>query len=332
MVFLKRNKTINQDELTYLKELLMAGIPLKTALSLVTDGSRAELFDDITKRLDRGELVEEVFIKYLKKDFRDYLLALLKIMPFKEALDLSLGFYCQQQKNRSDLLKSLLYPLTLLFVCVSALYLFDCFGLDMILNLLSGFTTISPWIYSLRLFFRMLVIFCYGFLLVGSLLFLYFNNPKRKELCYVLFTKHFESSLLKTYYCKEFVALFLLYLRAGNKTQAALHILRSLKNRHLVSFLAYHLDDKLLSGESLKEAIDQQYFDPSLVRFIHIATFSKDFGGVLANYVELSEKKIAAFMKRLTLYLQLFSYLTIGFVVIFIYQMLFLPMQAIAAI
>lgn len=332
MGFLKRNSYIDQEELTYLKELLLAGIPLKTALALTPDESRAQLFALISERMDKGELVEEVLFEYLRKDLRDYLQALLKIMPFKEALELSLDFYQHQQASRAALMKSLLYPLTLLFVCVSVLFLFDCFGLDLILNLLRSFTEINSIIYFLRLVFRALITLSYGSLLVGALLFLYFSDPKRKELCYVLFTKRFKSSLLKTYYCKEFVALFLLCLKAGNKTQAALHILRSLKNRQLVSFLAFHLDEGLLKGQSIKEAIDQQYYDPSLVRFMHIASFSRDFKGVLSNYVELSEKRIAAFMKRLTWYLQLFSYVTIGLIVIFIYQMLFLPMQAIAAI
>ena len=83
MGFLKRNSYINQEELTYLKELLLAGIPLKTALALTPDESRAQLFALISERMDKGELVEEVLFEYLRKDLRDYLQALLKIMPFK---------------------------------------------------------------------------------------------------------------------------------------------------------------------------------------------------------------------------------------------------------
>ena len=111
----------------------------------------------------------------------------------------------------------------------------------------------------------------------------------------------------------------------------SLSILKSLHNKPVVSFLAFHLEDKLLAGESLKDASRQNYFDETLSRFINVAVYTDDFSHVLNNYVILSQNRITAAMKKAANIIQASSYAAIGAIIIFIYQVLFLPMQAISS-
>jgi len=88
--------------------------------------------------------------------------------------------------------------------------------------------------------------------------------------------------------------------------------------------------DKLLEGDNLKVASEQIYYDSALTRTLKIAMYTNNFTGLLSEYVNVSQNKIKIAMKRLTLIIQLSSYVVIGLIIVFIYQILFLPMQAIS--
>ena len=104
-----------------------------------------------------------------------------------------------------------------------------------------------------------------------------------------------------------------------------------MKHKPIVSFLAFHMDESLLQGEMLKEAAKQPYYDSSLSRFIKIANYTNDFSLLISSYITLARAKIAKRMKNYSLCIQLFTYVFIAFIIIFIYQILFMPMQAITA-
>ena len=116
----------------------------------------------------------------------------------------------------------------------------------------------------------------------------------------------------------------------GCKTKQALQILKGMKTKPIISFLAFHMDESLLAGESLKEAVKKNYYDLSLSRFIKIANYTNEFSDMLSKYVSLSRDRIARTMKRYTLMIQLVTYSFIGIIVVFIYQILFIPMQTLS--
>ena len=60
-----------------------------------------------------------------------------------------------------------------------------------------------------------------------------------------------------------------------------------------------------------------------------IASYSKDYLSILLSYLEYSKEKVNIFIKKVTAYIQGSSYAVIGLIIIFVYQLLFMPMQAI---
>ena len=98
-----------------------------------------------------------------------------------------------------------------------------------------------------------------------------------------------------------------------------------------LTFLAFHLDESLMEGEMLKEATKKKYYDSSLSRFIKIANYTNEFNEVVSSYTRMAKEKITRRLKRYTLTIQLATYFFIGAVIVFIYQILFMPMQAISA-
>ena len=326
-LFKRRN--ISVEDLKYLNELLKSNLPLKSCLNLIKNKKNENVFNEIISRLDKGEMIEKIIVFYLSKEFGSYMVNLLKNLTFANSLELSLSFFDKNNSNNRYLLKAIAYPIGLLFICLSALFLFDNYGLDIILNLMKQFKTDVSSFNVIRVLLRILIYAFYILFIIIAGIILFFIKQKRITMFYILLIKYFPNSLIKTYFTEEFVSLFVISLKLGYKTKDALTLLKSLNNKPIVSFLAFHIDEFLLQGESLKEASGQKYYDETFSKFIHIASYTTNFVGIMENYAELSREKIQNKMKLYASILQALSYVVIGIVIIFIYQVLFLPMQAI---
>lgn len=324
------NKYLSIEDLSYISSLVDTNIPFTKALQLLKNKNNAKIFDKINGELTKGKLIEEIIPKYLSKQIKDYLIPLLKTLPFTEALDLTLQFNDCHKKSQNELISSIAYPLILLFITISALYLFDLYGMDTIFELISSFSSSIKNYQGFRLIFKIAINVIYFLILLLSLLVLYFSRPNKIVILYIASSKYLPNSLINIYCCQEFISLFLVCCNKGYKTKQALAILKKMKSKPIVSFLAFHMDEALLEGESLKQATKGNYYDLTLSRFIKIANYTNSFEQMLERYVQLSKEKITRKMKQYTLTIQLCTYLFIGIIVVFIYQILFMPMQALS--
>lgn len=332
MLKFNKKKNLNVEDLKALNELLKSGLAINDCFTLIENRENHKNIAALKEQLLKGSQIEDVIIEYLPKDIASYIKALVKTMPFSNSLNLALSFYDKIKENTKAIQKAILYPFVLLFVSLTALYLFDSYGLDTIFNMLKSFSVENISFNILRIIFRVIVyIFYFGMLIVSGAL-LYFLNEKNITLFYILVCKYFPNSLIQTYYCEEFISLFLICTSIGYKSKDTLNILKSLKNKKIVSLLAFHMDEKLLEGKSLLQASKQNYYDYTLANFINIAVYTNDFNKILNDYIYLSQNKIKNRMKKIATIIQCLSYIGIGAIIIFIYQVLFLPMQALIKI
>ena len=323
-------KTLSIDDISYLSKLMESDLSLSECFELIKSKQNEDILNSIQKKLDEGEMIENIIIEYLPRNIRSYVSSLLHTLSLEETLSLSLRFYESQEENKSILLSSLAYPILLLFITITALYLFDLYGIDAIFTLIGSFDADIGLFRQIRVLLRIVINVIYYLTLIIFLLIVIYSQPKRIVLLYLFVAKHFPNSLLSIYYSQEFMSLLLICSDKGYKTKEAMEVLKAMKNKPIVSFLAFHMDESLLEGETLKEAAAKKYYDSSLSRFIKIANYSNDFSLIISSYVKLAKEKIRRRMKRYTFTIQLFTYIFIGAIIIFIYQILFMPMQAIS--
>ena len=324
-------KTLSIEDLSYLSKLLETDLSLSECFTLLKNRKNEEIFVQIKTKLDEGALIEKIIQDYLPKDIKAYVVSLLGSLSFAQALSISLSFYQQNEEGKKALLSSLAYPLILLFISVSALYLFDLYGIDSIFALISTFDQDLGLYADLRILFRIGVnIFYYGVLIIFALIAFYLS-PKRAALLFIFMSEHFPNSFINIYYSEEFVSLLLICFEHGYATREALTILKAMRSKPVISLLAFRMDESLLQGQTLKEAASSSFYDSSLSRFIKIAAYTNDFSTIMRSYIFLARQKIATRMKAYSLGIQLLTYLFIGIVIIFIYQILFMPMQAISS-
>ena len=323
-------KTLSVEDVSYLSKLLNTNMSVGECFTLLENRANKEIFADIRNKLDQGEMIESVIKDHLPKQLKTYVISLLNTLSLSASLSLALKFEQKAQDGQRELINSLAYPLILLFITMTSLYLFDLYGIDSIFTLISTFDADLKLFDSLRLVFRIVINVFYYLVLILFILSLFFFKPANVIILYIFVSKYLPNSLLNIHYSQEFMALFLICCKAGYKTRQSLEILKAMTSKPVISFLAFHLDESLMEGESLKEATRKNYYDSSLSRFIKIANYTNEFSEVIGSYVELSRERIRRRIKRYTSALQMMTYIFIGLIIIFIYQILFMPMQAIS--
>lgn len=325
----KISRKLSIEDIRYLCRLLKNNLSVNECFDLLTNSRNEEIFRKVRYKLSQGEMIENIIIEYVPDELRSYLGSLLGHLSFVQALSLSLDFHDKQKGSRDGLLSAVAYPCFLLFVTISALYLFDLYGLDSLFSLMGSFSDDVHIYQGIRVIFRIVINMIYYGFLITVLAFIYLRQPKRIVLLYIFVSRYFSSSLFSLYYCEQFMSLLLICCRCGFRTRESMEILKSMKKKPIISFLAFHLDDSLMKGESLRQAAQRNYYDSSLARYIRLANYTNDFENIISSYVVLTRQKIERMMKRYALSIQVCSYAFIGAVIIFIYQLLFMPMQAI---
>lgn len=334
MVSLKKmfyKKEISLEDLSYICKLLDTNLSLGQTFELLKNKKNEKVFSEIINKLNDGLMIEDAIKDYLPKQIKDYMLPLLKTLSFNKALSLSLQFYDKHKDSENKLISSIAYPCIIFFITITVMYLFDLYGMDTIFGLISSFDTDLQLYQSIRVVFRIIITFIYYGMLAVVLVLIVFMQPKRISLLYVFISKYFPNSLINTYYSEEFTSLLLICVNLGYKTKDSLSILMKMKSKPIVAFLAFHMDESLMEGESLKQAAKKNYYDLSLSRFIKIANYTNDFSNMLKAYIDLARDRISKKMKRYTITIQLTTYAFIGVIIIFIYQILFVPMQTLSS-
>ena len=326
-----KNKKLSIDDIQFLNELLKTGMSLNDCLELLKNNKNIKIIESLQVSLDKGQLIENIITNYVSKELDVFLSPLVKKVAFNKAVDLSLSFYLESKENQKSILSSVAYPFILLFISMTALYIFDLYGLDSIFGLLTNFNTDISYYKVLRIVMRIVVFIFYFGLIFASLLVVYFSNEKRIIIFYKWLAKYFPNSIYKSYCCEELVSFLLICQRMGYKTKDSLEYLKGIIKKPILSILAFNLDESLINGLSLNEATETYWYDSLLTGYIKIASYTKDFESILESYVRISKDKIKRKIKNLASYIQTSIYLFIGLVLIFVYQILFMPMQAIGS-
>lgn len=327
-IFSRENITIN--DWYAIHTLMKTGINLNKALSILQNKTNHKMFKRIIVKLESGLKIKDCIEEYLSDDIKMNLLTFLKVLPFEKALALALEIYEYESDFKRNLQKELFYPCILLIFSISGLFLFDRFGLDGIFDILKSFNVNVLMFAIVRSIIRLFIYIIYFVLIIILCLFLVFKSEKRIVMGYIILSKYFRDSLLQIYFSQNFISYFEMCYKLGYKTKESLELLKSLKEKPIISFLAYHVDDYLLKGSTMDEALNLVYFDSKVASFIKLATISNDFDIILRRYVDICNENLKTKLKAITKGIQIGIYSIIGIIIIFIYQVLFLPMQTIS--
>ena len=322
-------KSFSLEDLTALNKLLRVNLPLKDALAIIKTHKNQCHVEEIIRRLDKGEMIETIFGDYLSTELSHYFKVFIHYLTLHDALSLSLKIHKTEHELKHHVYKELTYPVCLLTLTLVGIYLFNAYCFEGLVNSLNQFNVDFHELFIFKEVLDVLINILMIGILLGLISFMYFSRPKRLVFAYVLLNKYFPKATYKEYLSSRFILYFDACYETGIKTKETITLLKAIKNQPLISFLAFHIDEDLLKGENMEEALRSPYIDERLSRYIKIARYSDDLGAMLKIYYEDFKTRFAHKCQSFSKLIQLSSYILIGVVIIFVYQILFIPMEII---
>lgn len=324
----KHHKTcLSINDLKDINELLRSGFNLANSLSLLTNLDNDYLYNQIIDKLNLGYLPSEFFNQYCKLKVANYLNSYLAYLPFNESVSLTINIIDNLDTQFKELKKSLIYPISLFFISIIGIYLFNIVFLPSFIKMLNTFNTSFKSLEVIsNLLTTLISIFLFIVLIILCIL-MYLLKTHQEVLFYVFICKYTKIKLIKKYLSNQFAIFFKECLNAGFKAKQSMDILKSLKNKPLVVFMAYHIDQSLLNGLDMQASLNNIYLDKELAKFMNVAIYSNNIPLMLDGYILSNNIKIKRSCKKIALSIQMISYLAIGILIIFIYQILFLPLS-----
>ena len=328
----KPSKTLFElSALENIIDLLKAGLSLSQSLNLL------ESYDDkfvgnIIKRMQKGENAKEVFGDFLPRNIRSYYEALISYLSFGDALELAINTFKKERSLKEQLIKDLAYPLGMLGFSLLGIYFFNIAAFEPLIMSVSQFQSDLSALYIFKNALDIFINIVFGFIALFLLMGLYYKRPSHKVRAYILLVKHLKDSIIKDYLSSRFVMYLSECHKSGLKTKDSISILKSLKSEPLISFIAFHVEEAFLKGKSYDEALSNPFLDKKLAKVINIALLSGKFDVMIENYLKAFRTRFKKCCKKYAKILQIISYVIIGIIIVFVYQILFIPMSAIGGL
>lgn len=223
------------------------------------------------------------------------------------------------QEFRNNLLKDLLYPSVLCIISFSLTLIYNQFFLPMIKSMFE----VDGWIQIIAFitYIAMLVLF----FVVGLFIILCFFIEYR-FLIYILFHQLRLFDILKIYKTYRFVYTFKILRNLQLSTKQAIEEMRELKKMRDVSWLAYHVDERLEQGFDYQEAFNLEYFEKSFIFHFKHRVFNENLV-TLDEYLIYLKSLLTVKIKRLSLIMKLINYVYISVYIGMYYLLILQPVR-----
>lgn len=323
----KHHLTLSSEDMRAIVSLMENGLSLQESMQILKDKTNESIFIGINEHLIHGETLTEFFYLYVPLKYRSYLEGFMKYMPFQEALSTSIDIVNNEEKNRQEIIRGMLYPTLLLVGMVCGIFLFNEMILPNMITLMAGFSLDSNTYMFMQEMIRIisLLLMILVVVIVSILCILLQKRNIVQTYCFI--SQLFPNSILSQNASEQFAQFFIECLKRNISTQNSLLILSTLKDKPLVSFIASSMDEHLNKGESLQQAIKVTHVEATLLRFFKVALYASDCEGMLQGYLEMVNIRKMSAIKKYSRNVQLFSYSIIGVVLIFVYRILMMPMN-----
>ena len=325
---MKQNQIcLSEQDYQSLFTLMDSGISFQHSLNILERPNNTVVFDSIRKHLEIGELAENFFIQFAPKKYRYYLSIFLSFVPMLESMSLTMEICSKQEKAKKQLKKGIVYPLGLLVGTCIGIEVFNSTVLPNMLNLMDSFKVTDSSMYITQ---YLIGILCHFVISVLCILFVSIYVGTRKKhivSTYIFISKYFPNGLFVQYASNQFAMIFEECVKKNISTKMSISMLKQMRDFPLIAYIADVLERQCLQGDSFTQAISSIPIEQALVRFFTVAMYSSKVEVMLQGYIDMCQKRIKIQIQRFTHVVQSIAYGVIGIVIVFVYQILMLPMN-----
>lgn len=300
-----------REEVEQFEKLMNNGMPLETLIHLVFKKD-----EEMISRLKVGISLVDIFCMGQKKLYFKYL----KILS--SSLNLNQAIICVTQIEKHSklvfdkLLQKIAYPFFLLVFAFFMVLFFSDYVLIQMQDYISNgkvLLVIQVLKYTFGLSILLLLFFLIWFYMVF--------NRFSKSLYYCPFP------LMKKMVSLQFVCIYQNLENTYSSTQQVLETMSHM-DFSIVGMISNHILDHLLNGNSLEESfLKEEIFDSDFKKMLRYALANNRFQVFFDLYIQKSTMDIERCVKRIAFGIQLYSYLSIGVLVLLVYQIMMMPLN-----
>lgn len=309
---------------------LHSGFTFQHAITFIQTKRNKRCVHQLLKKLEDGESVDQIMIDLCPKKYRKLLPALLNLLPFSKALQLSVTLLHDQESFKRQTLSEVVYPL-FLFIgtwCGVAIFTYFCFPI--LLSLMSGFAMKNTGLLIIHQLMKLLciVVLCFVLFLLCCSACLMCKSTKLWA--YLTLCKLVKGNLIQQYHSNLFARFYVQCMKSGCKTKETLKLLHHIQAYPFCQYFSQSIETQLTAGIAFHQAITHIPIEPRLIQVLQIAMTSSTLESYLEGYLVMSHEKMKKHIRRITKGFQLVSYSSIAFIVIVVYQVLILPLSLMA--
>ncbi len=313
----KQNMTcsISRSEIKQFFLMLESGIDIETMIKLIfKDG------DLILVELKNGKSLNSILCENQKGLFFKYLNEIGKYTSLKKGIGCVESIESLTSRTFKSILKKIAYPYFLMIFALAMIVFFSDYVLVEMSYYLNG-SNLLFWISVLKFIFFILFIFISLYFVILYIMLYKFSKLKR--------TVHFflRYSLFKKMNSLQFVCIYSCLLDAGLTT---IDILTVMKHFDFCAggYLANSVLEGLNKGLSFEESVKRlPYIDDSFKNIVIYAMQSNLSSLFFHVYIDKCKNDMDIYVKKISIYIHSFSYLSIGALVLIVYQVMLLPLN-----
>jgi competence protein ComGB len=303
------------------------GFTLQDSLQLLESSRNHEAFEKIRSQLSAGSSASEALLGFCPPVYRRYLEGFLQILPLQESLTLSIRTVQQEESQRKEYRKGLLYPCALFLATVVGLILFNELCFPPLLSMMRGFRvsldSFAGFHAAARVISSVLIIM----LACAGVCTAWFLQEPHQIRGYQILKRILPQSMIIQYASMDLIRFFLECTKMGIHTKQSIAVMKGISHRPIICFLAGEIEQSLIAGDSFEHAVDSPYLDTALTRFMKIAVYSANLETMMEGYLTMSLERVHRQCAVLTRVIQICCYAGIGAILIMVYQILLMPLS-----
>lgn len=219
------------------------------------------------------------------------------------------------------------YPLILYVIMY---FLLGFFAIFLIPTLLSMILLFDLEITSIQIGQTLLKLIFYVFtflnILVISMIVRYSNKERLKIF---ISTNHQRTYfiLFKKIITHKFASLYSILVKYGLSTKQSLEIMKNGSSSYLVSWIALLVTYRLEEGSDFVTSFNDNFLDSHFNQILSLASKNNQLISLLDSYLASNQQIITMYITKVSRIVKMIIYLVLGFLIIFLYQILLTPMS-----
>ncbi len=242
----------------------------------------------------------------------------------------SLYFVNQMSQYRKSIkekiFKNIIYPL-ILYILICCLLIFFIYLImpSIYRNLSSLGISLNDFVNKMFLLQIVLVILVASGVL-AVIIYFWLSSVKNQKWLFIIFYRSWWFGAFKLWLTLDFIWLYIHFYKLGLNTKQIIEAIYNSSDEYLIKWQATLIRYKLEEGSTLIESLDKRFINNEFILLFELFSYNNDIN-LLDNFLMVRREYFLSKIVLVLNFVKFVEYLIIGFLVIYLYQILLLPIS-----